>query len=208
MPCESCSNNTNYKVNSVSNSNTTDCSCEPNDCDKTACDTTCEPTSCGAAAGASNCRCRLAVTVDNDFSPCNFKPDYFDVTVTNRDGELVASGKVAGGSSAVFTLPAEGEYAVTVTGGAFASPRAQTRRVRCCCGQPNGVSFIFMKLEPDCVRPRPPHNCCCPPVPRPPMPPCPPEPPKPPCHPNGHHCGGIDPHDVILIAEGSLQDFQ
>lgn len=204
MSCESCSDNSNnYTENSVSNSNTTDCSC----------------------GSASSCKCRLAVTVDNDFTPCLTPPDYFDVTVTNRDGDLVASGKVAGGSSVILTLPSEGEYAVTVTGGAFASPRAQTRRVRCCCGQANGVSFIFMKLEQDCGH-KPPNHCGCPPVPRPPMPPCPPEPPrpacppeplrppcppeppKPPCPPPHYPGGGIDPHDVILIAEGSLQDFQ
>lgn len=184
MPCASCSNNTNYTVNSASNSNT-------NTADA----------SCGCQT--SNCRCRLAVTVENDFAPCTLKPDYFDVTVTDRSGELVASGKVAGGSSIILTLPAEGEYAVTVTGGVCASPRAQTRRVRCCCGQANGVSFIFRKLEQDCVH-RPPHHCCCPPVPRPPMPPCPPKPPCPPHHPGG----GIDPHDVILISEGPLEDYQ
>lgn len=208
MPSASCSDNSNnYTENSVSNSNTTDCSCDTNACNS----------NCGSAAGSMNCRCRLAVTVDNDFTPCIAPPDYFDVTVTNRDGDLVASGKVAGGSSAIFTLPCEGEYAVTVTGGVFSSPRAQTRRVRCCCGQANGVSFIFMKLEPDCGH-RPPHHdhhhqCCCPPVPRPPMPPCHPEPPTPPCPPHKppcppHHGGGIDPHDVILISEGPLQDFQ
>ncbi len=193
MPCASCSNDTNYTVNSVSNSNTADCSCN-------------------STAGASNCRCRLAVTVENDFAPCTLNPDYFDVTVTNRSGELVATGKVAGGSSIILTMPCEGEYAVTVTGGVFASPRAQTRRVRCCCGQPNGVSFIFMKLEQDCVHHRPPHHCCCPPVPRPPMPPCPPEPPMPPCPPRPprppHDHGGIDPHDVILISEGPLENYQ
>ncbi|MDE7288791.1 MAG: hypothetical protein K2N71_04705, partial [Oscillospiraceae bacterium] len=151
MPCESCSNNTNYTENSVSNSNTADCSCAP-------------------TAGAANCRCRLAVTVDNDFAPCTLKPDYFDVTVTNRSGDLVASGKVAGGSSVILTMPCEGEYAVTVTGDACASPRAQTRRVRCCCGQANGVSFIFMKLD-KCMHKPPHHHCGCPPVPRPPMPP-------------------------------------
>ncbi len=208
MPYESCSDNSNHHTeNSISNSNTMDCSCDTNACNS----------NCGSAAGSMNCRCRLAVTVDNDFTPCIAPPDYFDVTVTNRDGDLVASGKVAGGSSVILTLPSEGEYAVTVTGGAFASPRAQTRRVRCCCGQANGVSFIFMKLEPDCGH-RPPHHdhhhqCCCPPVPRPPMPPCHPEPPTPPCPPHKppcppHHGGGIDPHDVILISEGPLQDFQ
>lgn len=182
MSCASCSDNSNnYTENSVSNSNTTDCSC-------------------GSTAGASNCRCRLAVTVDTNFVPCTFHQDYFDVTVTNRNGELVASGKVAGGSSVVLTLPAEGEYAVTVTGDAFASPRAQTRRVRCCCGQPNGVSFIFMKLEQDCKH-RPPHHCCCPPVPRPPMPPCPPRPP------HDQNCGGIDPHSVAAIDPHSVTIF-
>lgn len=217
MPSASCSDNSNnYTENSVSNSNTTDCSCETN---------ACAPTDCGSTAGAANCRCRLAVTVDNDFTPCLAPPDYFDVTVTNRDGDLVASGKVAGGSSVILTMPCEGEYAVTVTGGACSSPRAQTRRVRCCCGQANGVSFIFMKLD-ECMHKPPHHHCGCPPVPRPPMPPCrpehpmppcPPEPPMPPCPPgpprpprppHDHPCGGIDPHDVILISEGPLQDFQ
>lgn len=202
MPCESCSNNADYTADSVSNSNTADCSCEANACESNACNST---------AGVSNCKCRLAVTVENDFAPCTLKPDYFDVTVTNRSGDLVATGKVAGGSSIILTMPCEGEYAVTVTGGVFSSPRAQTRRVRCCCGQPNGVSFIFMKLEQDCVRPRPPHHCCCPPVPRPPMPPCPPAPPcppRPPRPPHDHPCGGVDPHDVILISEGPLEDYQ
>lgn len=206
MPCASCSDNSNnYTVNSVNNSNTTDCSCAPTDCGSTAGATNCV---------AASCKCRLAVTVDNDFAPCTLQPDYFDVTVTNRSGDLVASGKVAGGSSIILTMPSEGEYAVTVTGGACASPRAQTRRVRCCCGQANGVSFIFMKLD-DCKR-KPPHHCCCPPAPRPPMPPCHPEPPMPPCPPGPpkppcpphHPGGGIDPHDVILISEGPLQDYQ
>lgn len=190
MSCASCSNN-NYTINSVSNSNTTDCSCGSN-----------------AGAGAS-CQCRLAVTVDDDYIPCTIPQNYFDVAVRNRSGELVASGKVAGGSSIIFTLPSEGEYAVTVTGGICASPRAQTRRVRCCCDSANGVTFIFMKLDQDCVH-RPPHHCCCccPPVPRPPAPPCPPpRPPRPPRPPHDFPCGGIDPHDVIIIAEDDLQDL-
>ena len=192
MSCASCSNN-NYKVNSVSNSNTNNCSC-------------------GSTAGATTCQCRLAVTVEDDFTPCMMPQNYFDVAVRNRNGELVASGKVAGGNSIILTLPSEGEYAVTVTGGICSSPRAQTRRVRCCCGSANGVSFIFMRLEQDCVH-RPPHHCCCcccPPAPRPPMPPChhEPKPPRPP----HHHCPcgddeGIDPHDVIIISEDNLQDF-
>lgn len=193
MSCASCSNNYNYTVNSVSNSNTNDCSC-------------------GSNAGASNCQCRLAVTVDDGYIPCTIPQNYFDVAVRNRNGELVASGKVAGGNSVIFTLPSEGEYAVTVTGGICSSPRAQTRRVRCCCGYANGVSFIFMKLEQDCM-PRPPHHCCCcPPAPRPPMPPCPPGPPRPPRPPRPPHdfpCGddGIDPHDVIIITGDDMQNF-
>lgn len=193
MSCASCSNN-NYQVNSVSNSNTNNCSC-------------------GSTAGATTCQCRLAVTVEDDFTPCMVPQNYFDVAVRNRNGELVASGKVAGGSSIILTLPSEGEYAVTVTGGICSSPRAQTRRVRCCCDSANGVSFIFMRLEQDCVH-RPPHHCCCccPPAPRPPMPPCPPgpRPPRPPRPPHHFPCGdeGIDPHDVIIIAEDNLQGLQ
>lgn len=185
MSCASCSNNsTNYTINSVSNSDTTNTA----------------GASCGCQT-AANCQCRLAVTVENDFAPCSIQQEYFDVTVTNRSGETVASGKIAGGSSAIFTLPAEGEYAVTVTGGICASPRAQTRRVRCCCGAANGVTFIFMKLDQDCVHKPPHHCCCCPPVPRPPMPPCPPRPP------HDHPCGGIDPHSVTSIDPHSVTIF-
>lgn len=193
MPCASCLNN-NYTVNSVSNSNTEASCC-----------------SCGSTGGANNCRCRLAVTVEDDFTPCTIPQSYFDVVVRSRSGETVATGKVAGGSSIIFTLPSEGEYAVTVTGGICASPRAQTRRVRCCCDSANGVTFIFMKLEQDCVRP--PHHhccCCCPPVPcPPPHPPCPPHPPRPPRPPHHFPCGddGIDPHNVIIISEDDLQDM-
>lgn len=122
----------------------------------------------------SSGRCRLAVTVEDDFSPCNLTPKLFDVEIHTREGDTVASGKVAGGSSAVFSLPSAGEYSVTVTGGICSSPRAQTRRVSCCCGMPNGVTFIFMSAEHNCPKPpKPPKPpCCMPPVPRPPKPPC------------------------------------
>lgn len=126
--------------------------------------------------------CRLTVSVEENFSPCSLMPKLFDVEIHSKNGRTVASGKVAGGGSAVFELPEEGEYAVTVTGGIFSSPRAQTRRVSCCCGSPNGVTFVFMSIEQDCA-PRPPKPPCH-------MPPCccdRPEPPKPPKPPH-HHC--------------------
>ncbi len=128
----------------------------------------------------SNCncesdKCRIAVTVENNFAPCTFPESYFGVEIKSRDGKCSVSGRVAGGGSAVFAVPCGGDYTVTVTGGENSSPRAQTRRVNCCCGQTAGVTFIFMTYEPDC-EPKfyPPAPPCCPP-------PCchPPKPPKP-----------------------------
>ncbi len=119
-----------------------------------------------------NNKCRIAVTVEDNFVPCTFSASYFGVEIRSRDGKTSVSGRVAGGGSAVFAVPCGGDYTVTVTGGENSSPRAQTRRVSCCCGQTSGVTFIFMTYEPDC----PPKFC-------PPAPPCPPPCPPPCCHP-------------------------
>ncbi|MCM1024500.1 MAG: hypothetical protein NC395_10645 [Prevotella sp.] len=128
----------------------------------------------------SGCSCRIAVTVEDNFAPCTFPERYFNVTVRSRDGSTTLTGRVAGGGSAIFTAPC-GEYAVTVTGNEYSSPRAQTRRINCCSGQTAGVTFIFMTFEPDC----PPKFCPPCPLPCPPGPPiCPPPPcpPRPPQH--------------------------
>lgn len=130
----------------------------------------------------SNCncdsdKCRIAVTVEDNFAPCTFPESYFGVEIKSRDGKTSLSGRVAGGGSAVFALPCGGDYTVTVTGGEYSSPRAQTRRVCCCCGQTAGVTFIFMTYEPDCPPAPPCPPTCCPPTcppPKPPKPPCPP----------------------------------
>lgn len=145
--------------------------------------------SCGCS---DNKMCRIAVTVEDNFAPCTFPQRYFDVVIRSRDGSTTLTGRIAGGGSAIFSVPCDScgscdcdcdcdcddgkEYAVTVTGNEYSSPRAQTRRVRCCCGQTAGVTFIFMTFEPDC----PPKFC----------PPCPPEPPcccPPPHHHHHHH---------------------
>jgi len=118
-------------------------------------------------------KCRIAVTVEDNYVPCTFPGSYFGVEIRSLDGKTSVSGRVAGGGSAVFAVPCGGDYTVTVTGGEFSSPRAQTRRVCCCCGQTAGVTFIFMTYDPDCgpkFCPPSPPPCCCPP-------PCPP--PKP-----------------------------
>ena len=159
--CSNCGNNNNNNNNSGGNNN-----------------------SCGCSDSKM---CRIAVTVEDNFAPCTFPQRYFDVVIRSRDGSTTLTGRVAGGGSAIFSVPCDScgwddgkEYAVTVTGNEFSSPRAQTRRVRCCCGQTAGVTFIFMTFEPDC----PPHFC--PPCP----PPCPPGPPC--CCPPHHH---PHPHD-------------
>lgn len=129
-------------------------------------------------------KCRIAVTVEDSFGACTFPERFFDVTVSSRDGSTTLTGRVAGGSSAVFSVPCDKEYAVTVTGNVHSSPRAQTKRVNCCCGQTAGVTFIFSTFEPEW------HPTFCPPCPCPP--PCPPGPPCPqPCppgHPNPTPC--------------------
>ncbi len=153
--------------------------------------------SCGCS---DNKMCRIAVTVEDNFAPCTFPQRYFDVVIRSRDGSTTLTGRVAGGGSAIFSVPCDScgcdncgdgkEYAVTVTGNEFSSPRAQTRRVRCCCGQTAGVTFIFMTFEPDC----PPKFC--PPCP----PPCPPEPPcccPPPHHHHHHHDSREDRLDPL-----------
>ncbi|MCM1381112.1 MAG: hypothetical protein NC085_09680 [Muribaculaceae bacterium] len=200
MSCASCSNN-NYTLNSVSNSDTA-ANTVANTAANTAANTV--DCSCGSAAGETSRQCRLAVTVDNDYVPCTFTQEYFDVEVRSRDGVLAASGKVAGGSSVIFTLPCGGEYAVTVSGGICSSPRSQTRRVSCKCGAANGVSFIFMRLEQGCGNRPPRPCCCCPPMPRPPCPPVSNRPPRPPHFPCGDD--GIDPHYLIPFAENDV-DF-
>ncbi len=127
-------------------------------------------------------KCRIAVTVEDNSAPCTFNEKYFGIEIRSTDGKTSVSGKVAGGGSAVFAVPCGGDYTVTATGGELSSPRAQTRRVHCCCGQTSGVTFIFMTFEPDCEEepkfcPPCPPPCCPPPCP----PPKPPKPPKPSC---------------------------
>lgn len=146
--------------------------------------------------------CRIAVTVEDNFGPCTFPERHFDVLIKSREGNTTLTGRVVGGGSAIFTVPC-GEYAVTVTGNRFSSPRAQTKRVNCCCGQTAGATFIFMTFEPEdcnpkfqppCPPPCPPGPPCpqpCPPGPLCPVP-CPPGQPCPmPCpphhHPQPHH---------------------
>ncbi|MDE5993355.1 MAG: hypothetical protein K2G87_09950 [Oscillospiraceae bacterium] len=85
------------------------------------------------SCGENNCR--LAVTVEDNFGPCTFPERFFDVVVSSRDGSTTLTGRVMGGGSAVFSVPCGKEYAVTVTGNVYSSPRAQTKRVSCCCGQ-------------------------------------------------------------------------
>lgn len=135
-------------------------------------------------ANVSDNRCSIAVTIEELFTVCPCKPKYFTIEVRNSSGELVAHGQVAGGNSAVFSLPCNGVYAITAIGDANSSPRSQTRRVRCCCGESGGLTFIFTVYEPVCSNP--PAPCpppCCPPPCCPP--PCPPPcPPYPPCKPN------------------------
>ncbi len=118
--------------------------------------------------------CRLAVAVEDNFAPCTFPKKFFDVEIRSRDGCFETFGKVAAGGSQVFDLPCnEGstEYSVTVIGDMLSSPRSQTRRVCCCCGNTSGVTFIFMAYEPDCEMAYP-H---CPPICHPHCPPpCPP----------------------------------
>lgn len=133
----------------------------------------------------NNCdkeKCRLAVSVEDDFAPCTFPKKMFDVEIRSRDGSFEALGKVAAGGSQIFDLPCDDdgkEYAVTVIGDMNSSPRAQTRRVCCCCGSTSGVTFIFMACEPECEHEHKPYPPCPPPchhmvcVELPPKPPCP-----------------------------------
>ncbi|MBQ3160593.1 MAG: hypothetical protein IJC04_00540 [Oscillospiraceae bacterium] len=126
-------------------------------------------------------KCRLAVAVEDNFAPCTFPKKLFDVEIRSRDGCFETFGKVAAGGSQVFDLPCNDgstEYTVTVIGDMLSSPRSQTRRVCCCCGNTSGVTFIFMVYEPECeTKFYPP---CPPPCPVPCPPPChPPHPPMP-----------------------------
>lgn len=102
----------------------------------------------------------MAVTIEELFTVCPCKEKYFDIVIRNSSGETVATGKVAVGDSAVFSLPCNGIYLVTAIGDANSSPRAQTRRVRCNCGEANGVTFIFTIYEPMCSKEIDP--CCDP----------------------------------------------
>lgn len=125
-------------------------------------------------ADVSDNRCRVAVTIEELFTVCPCTPKYFIVEVRNTSGEVVARGQVAGGSSAVFSLPCSGVYAVTAIGDRNSSPRSQTRRIRCCCGEASGLTFIFTVYEPVCSNPPvpcPPPPCCPPPCPPPCEPP-------------------------------------
>lgn len=180
--CSNCGNNNN---NSGGNNNNNSCGC------------------------SDSKMCRIAVTVEDNFAPCTFPQRYFDVVIRSRDGGTTLTGRVAGGGSAIFSVPCDScgcddgkEYAVTVTGNEYSSPRAQTRRVRCCCGQTAGVTFIFMTFEPDC----PPKFCPPCPPPCPPGPPCccPPPPPHPhPPRPPHHHPQPHDPQEnpIAQIAQ-------
>ena len=107
-------------------------------------------------ANVSDNRCSVSVTVEELYTICPCSPKYFTVEIRNSSGEVVARGQVAGGNSAVFSLPCNGTYAVTVIGDANSSPRSQTRRVKCCCGEANGLTFIFTVYEPMCSQPIPP----------------------------------------------------
>ena len=111
----------------------------------------------------NNDKCRIAVTVEDDLAPCEFPKNIFDIEIRSG-GETAASGKVKGGSSEVFELPCGKSYSVTVKGDRNSSPRAQTRRVRCECGETNGVTFIFSEIGSDCPEhpkpPRPPKHPC------------------------------------------------
>ncbi len=138
-------------------------------------------------ANISDNRCRVAVTVEELTALCPCTPKIFTVEIRNTSGEVVARGQVAGGNSAVFALPCNGVYAVTVIGDRNSSPRSQTRRVRCCCGEANGLTFIFTVYEPVCsqiVDTSCGNSCgCCPP-------PCPPPCCPPPC--GKDPCGKCD----------------
>ena len=112
-------------------------------------------------ANVSDNRCSISVTVEEIYNICPCSPKYFTVEIRNSSGAVVARGQVAGGNSAVFSLPCNGTYAVTVTGDANSSPRSQTRRVKCCCGEANGLTFIFTVYEPICSKPVPPCPDCC-----------------------------------------------
>lgn len=117
-------------------------------------------------ADISNNRCSVSVTVEELFTVCPCTEKYFDIEIRNSNGEIVARGKVAGGDSAVFSLPCNGLYLVTAIGDPNSSPRAQTRRVRCSCGEASGVTFIFTVYEPVCSKEIEPccdpcHNNCC-----------------------------------------------
>ncbi len=131
---------------------------------------------CNCFNKCENGKCRLAVSIEDNFAPCTFPKKLFDVEIRSRDGCFETFGKVEAGGSQVFDLPCDDgnkEYAVTVTGDMNSSPRSQTRRVCCCCGNTSGVTFIFMVYETECEQP----ECCCVPCP----PPCPPKPCPPPC---------------------------
>ncbi len=117
-----------------------------------------------------NCdnKCRLAITVEDSFSPCTFPKKYFDVVIRSKDGEAEVTGRVPAGGSEIFDLSCagDGEYTVTVIGDVYSSPRSQTRRVRCCCGETSGVTFLFMRYEPECEQvwfrcPTPPCKPAC-----------------------------------------------
>ncbi|MBQ5318917.1 MAG: hypothetical protein J6K17_07475 [Oscillospiraceae bacterium] len=142
---------------------------------------------CNCSNRCEDGKCRLAVAVEDNYAPCVFPKKYFDVEIRSKDGCFETFGKVAAGGSQVFDLPCGNdgdgstEYSVTVIGDMLSSPRSQTRRVCCCCGNTSGVTFIFMTYEPDCEN-RYPHPCPppCPPICPPPCPPpCPPHPPMP-----------------------------
>lgn len=123
---------------------------------------------CNKCDNDKNDRCRIAVTVEDDLAPCRFPKNLFDIEIRS-DGKTAAEGKVKGGDSEVFELPCGKTYSVTVTGNRNSSPRAQTRRVRCECGETSGVTFIFTTFGSECEK-----------RPKPPEPPCR-EHPKPPC---------------------------
>ena len=108
----------------------------------------------------NNDKCRIAVTVEDDLAPCEFPKNIFDIEIRSG-GKTAAEGRVKGGDSEIFELPCGKTYSVTVTGDRNSSPRAQTRRVSCECGETSGATFIFSEVGSDCPKPpRPPKPHC------------------------------------------------
>ncbi len=105
-------------------------------------------------------KCRIAVTVEDiSAAPCHRK--IFDIEIRDSDGETAAKGKAAAGDTVLFDLPCENSqdsedsekhFSVTVSGGKNSSPRAQTKRIHCCCGKTSAATFVFDEFEPECTK--------------------------------------------------------